>query len=491
MLSTDELLAVLWRRRVSLAVTFVLVVATVAAVTFSLPNVYQTTAYIWVTSESDAGSDFEATQTNQVLMTTFAELLQTQGVATEVAAALPSPLDPSAVQERIRIEPVTQSQLIAVIAEGPNPDQAKALADAYANVFLDRAAELQRRSGSDSRLSLAEPAPVPASPVRPRPRLYLLIGTAVAAVLAVVTALVRHRLDQRLDISDSTTEILELPIIGRIPQRSTPLLSLFTHSEDREATDPRMEAFGLLLANLAFTNHGELPRSVAMVSANEAEGKSTCCAGIGHAAAERGVNTVLVDGDLRRPQLSSMLLPAPDRVDLATSGFSNLLLRKTPLAVNEVVRPAAESNLHIIPSGPLPPSPAALLAQKTLGDFERRLHNLFDLVVYDTPPLSFAADASLVSAAAEGTILVVDARKTGRNAVLQAVEQLRRANAKVLGIVVNRWPESSDVSYYSSRHYGRPQTRALRRGSSNGSSPSDAAARPNSAPPQSTARRRT
>lgn len=468
MLSADQLLAVLWRRRVSVVMTFVLVLGTIAAVAFSLPNVYRTTAYVWVTSGSDAGSDFQATQSNQVLMRTYAELLQTQGVATEVAAALPYALDTAAVQARVTIEPVTQSQLIAISAEGGTPDQARILADAYAAVFLDRAADLQRRSGSDSRLSLAEPAPLPASPVRPRPKLYLLAGSLVAAFLAVGTGIVRQRLDQRLDISDSTTEIFDIPIIGRIPQRAASLLPVLTNAREREPTDQRTEAFSLLLANLAFTNHGKLPRSVAVVSAKEAEGKSTCCVGIGRAAAERGLKTVLVDGDLRRPRLSAMLLPVANEGSSVSPGFSELLLRETPLAVNEVACEEEQSNFHVIPSGHLPPSPAALLAQKALNDFERRVRNLYGLVVYDTPPLSIAADASLVSAAVEGTILVVDARKTGRNAVLQAVEQLRRANARVLGVVVNRWPESRN-SYYNSQRYGAQHSREVPRNSSNGS----------------------
>jgi capsular exopolysaccharide synthesis family protein len=118
------------------------------------------------------------------------------------------------------------------------------------------------------------------------------------------------------------------------------------------------------------------------------------------------------------------------------------------VAVADALVPLPQSAVRLIPSGPIPPNSASLLAQDGLADFERRVRNRFELVVYDSPPVSVGADASLLAATAEGAVMVVDARRTGRNALLQAVEQLRRANANVLGIVLNRTPDSSRTSYY-------------------------------------------
>lgn len=464
MLTIDQMIAAIWRRRLSVVVTFVLALATVAAVTFSLPKVYRTTAYALVSSSGSASNDYEATQTNQVLMKTYAELLQTRGVAERVAGQLPFAMGPSTVQADVRIAPVSQSQLIAITAEGTSPGRAQTLADTYAEVFLERAAALSRQNSVTSRITLAESAPLEEAPVRPRPSLYLPIGAVLAAFLAVATALVRQRFDQRLEIEPSTTEIFDLPIIGRIPQLAASRHRTRSNRGEPEPSEELAEAFRLLLSNLVFANGGELPKSVAVVSSQEAEGKSTCCIGMGRAAAERKLATVVVDGDLRRPRLATML---GTRVAPADPGFSNLLLGGAPLAMNEVAL-AVQGTFCLIPSGPLPPSPVVLLAQKGLADFERRARNLFDLILYDTPPLSFAADASLISAAAEATVLVIDARKTGRNAVLQAVEQLRRTNSKVLGIVVNRLAEDRRGSYYNSRYYRDAPDRTVK---SNGSDP--------------------
>lgn len=459
MLNAEQLLAALWRWRATFLLTFVLVLGGVAAATFSLPKVYSSTAYLWVTAGSPGGNDYEATQSNQVLNKTYAELLQTPGVADRVTAELPPGVGGSKAVYGVRITPITQSQLIKITAEGSTPRRAQVVADTYADVFLDRVAELNTENGGFSQVTLAEPASIEPDPVRPRPRLYLLVGAVLAAFAGTSAALIRHRFDRSVDIDGSTTHVLDLPILGRIPQSALPLPA-FGGSDEEASVGHLADAFRLLLTNLTFANGAKMPRSLAVVSSGPGEGKSTCTAEIGRAAAELDVRTVLVDADLRKPRLSAMLA-----ADGGRPGFSSLLAPKAPLAMNEVAVRAPGSALHVIASGPLPPNPVALLGQRGLAEFEQRAVNLFDLVIYDTPPLSLGSDASLVSAVADATILVIDAR-TRRAAVVQSVEQLRRSQAKVLGVVVNRVADERREGYYYQND--------SRRGSSSGAAPAGA-----------------
>jgi succinoglycan biosynthesis transport protein ExoP len=187
---------------------------------------------------------------------------------------------------------------------------------------------------------------------------------------------------------------------------------------------------------------GQRPRSVAVVSAGEAEGKSTCTLSVGRAAAELGTEVLIVEADLRRPGLV-------DKVQAgrrAREGFATALMRPEMPLADEVVH-VPGSTLDLLPSGPIPPNPAALLAGDRLANFDARTRTVYDLVVYDTPPFSAGADAALVSSVAEGVVLVVDATKTHRTPMLQAIEQLRRSRANVLGVVVNRAPDAVDAYY--------------------------------------------
>jgi polysaccharide biosynthesis transport protein len=432
---TDQLLPVLWRRRTTFLVTFVAVLAAVAIVTAQLPKVYSTTSYLLVTPAQPAGSDYETAQVSETLTKTYGQLLGTDNVALDVQSRLGPGVADGNVGEAVTID-TGETQLIGIAAEGSSPREAQRIANTYAETFRDRAARFGNRTAASADVTVAEYATLPGAPVRPRPRLYLLVGALLAGLAAAGVALLRHRLDQRLDISDADTEALGLPILARIPDR-------------RPGPGGTDEAYRLLLANLAFVNDGERPRTLTVVSSAEQEGKSTTSLSLARAAAETGLETLVVDADLRRPTLVKKLGLS---VVPSAKGLSSFLVRSA-LSLTEAVREVPSvPNLDVIGAGPLPPNPAALLATGQLAEFDERARRAYQLVVYDTPPLSIAADASLVASRADGVMLVVDARKTQRKVAHQALEQLRRANVNLLGIVLNRVPDLHDPAYYYAPH---------------------------------------
>jgi succinoglycan biosynthesis transport protein ExoP len=439
---THDFVAVLWRRRWVALAAFVAVVAGVAALTASLPKVYATTAYMLVNPSRPASSDFEQTQISEALLTTYAELLQTQTVADEVARRLGSEADGEGnLKDAIAVEAVTDSQLLKVTGEASTPRAAQAITNTFTQVFQERTRELAQSDASAGRATVAEPASLPDEPVRPRPRLYLMAGALLGLLAAAGMALLAQRLDQRLDISDSMTEVLGLPILGRIPQG--PASGLEAQAEGSRGARASAEAFRLVLANLAFANMGERPRTIAIVSSDEQEGKSTTALNLSRSAAELSLPTLLVEADLRRPSLAKKV----GGLVGSRLGLSGVLVRRATVA--EATWPLGQQGLDLLPAGALPPNPAALLGGSVLRDFDAEAREQYDMVVYDTPPLSVAADASLVSAITDGVLLVVDERRTHRKLAAQAVAQLRRVQANILGVVINR----ADLSAYAAGYY--------------------------------------
>jgi succinoglycan biosynthesis transport protein ExoP len=456
-MTADQLLRILWKRRASLVLTLVVTLLAAAAVTFSLPKVYSTNAFLWVTPTDRAGSDFEATQLSQVLSRSYAELLQTDAVARAVADRLPFDLSPNEVRGAVEVQPVTQSQLLQIRAEGSTPERARTIANNYADVFIERAGQLDDQGVTASRVSLAEAASAPGSPSRPKPRLYLVVGAVLALLAGTGVALLRERLDQRLHVGASTTEVLGLPVIGRIPRVPPAKLALM----GRDGTsDPRVRAiddsFRLVLTNLSFLHQGGEPATVAVVSPSQGEGKSTCCIQLARVAMELGRRVLVVDADLRRPSLSRELGLAQEGT---AAGLSSFLVKPRPIKGIEVEVPG--SPLRAVPSGPTPPNPTALLGSPPMSEFDQRARERFDIVVYDTPPVSTGADASLIAERAEAVLLVVDRGRTRRTAAVRALDQLRRARANVSGVVVNRFSEPVAAGYY----HGAGDGRLRRRGS--------------------------
>lgn len=437
----DHLFSVLWRRRWSFLVVFLLVLGSVAFVTFQLPKVYFTSSYLLVSPREPPSSSFEAAQVSETLTNTYGELLQTERTAEQVQQLVGPDLAQGDIGSAIDVE-FGDSQLIEITAQGRSAREAQAIANNYVSVFAREAEEFSNVEAASGVVTIAQSASLPSSPSRPRPTLYLGIGLVLAALAGVAIALLRQRLDQRLDITATDTELLGLPIIGRIPDGPARIGAWTGGSSITRASAQSAEAFRLLLFNLAFANLGDQPASVAVVSASEREGKSTCALSLARAASETGVRTLAIDTDLRRPTLSEKLsLPSGGAL-----GVSSLLADPSS-AVAEAALTVAET-FAVLPAGPLPPNPAALLAGPGFGRLDERAVSRYDLVIYDTPPLSVAADASLVAARAEGVILVVDARSTKRNSVVQAIDQLRRARVNLLGIVLNRVSDGRPSSYY-------------------------------------------
>jgi capsular exopolysaccharide synthesis family protein len=443
-LSVDQIAAILWRRRVTFLVTFVLVVAGAAAAIALMPKVYSTSAYLYVSSGSASGSDYEQVQINQVITKTFAELLQTRNIADEVAGRIPWDDNGAGLQNAVEISPVESTQLIRMTAEASTARRAQVLANTYAEVFIEQADQLLGTRSATTSVRLAERAPLITNQARPRPKLYMLVGAIIALLVAAGGALLRHRTDQRLELDSSSTEIYGLPLIGRISATASPELVLSAPPEQGSLRDrATQEEYRLLLANLSFVNHGRRPRTIAVVSAGQGEGKSTTAVSLGHAAAEMGIRTLLVDADMRRPRLSRALAHEVG----PTGGLSTFLAPDEPLAISEVA--VDTGPLSVVAAGPVPVNPTALLGSDEFADFVDRAARVYDLVIIDTPPISVGADASLVSAKVEGVVLVIDVRSTRRTVLLRAIDQLERVQAHVLGAVVNRANRDTTAYYYA------------------------------------------
>jgi capsular polysaccharide biosynthesis protein len=193
MMTLDELIAVLWRRRTAFAITLAMIIGAAAAVTFSLARVYSSTTYLLAATTGEGQSDFEATQANQALARTYVELLRTDGTRQAVAAELPFRSTASALARAVRVSAVPQTQLVRITAEESTPSRARTVAETYARVFVRRATVVDDPSPGTTTLRVVEPAQLDTSPVRPRPRLYLTVAAVVGLLLAGTVAVVWDR----------------------------------------------------------------------------------------------------------------------------------------------------------------------------------------------------------------------------------------------------------------------------------------------------------
>jgi capsular exopolysaccharide synthesis family protein len=442
----EPLTSVILRRRLTAAAVFVVVVVIMIALSVALPKKYQATSYLLVTSPQQQNvSAYEATQVSQALTSTFSQLLKTSSVSDSVRAALPPYARVSDPASAISIGTTATSVVITITATSGTPAGAQALANTYARVFVRHASGFA--GGAGARAQFAEPATLPTGASSPRKALFALAGVLLGLVLGAGAALLRDRLDTRLRVAPEAVELLGLPILVRVPQLNTrDLAQLRDYSAEHLAL---LETYRLLLANLSFVSNGQRPRCVAVVSSSPQEGKSLTAISLARASSELATSTLLIDADLRRPEASRAFGSfLPDD----TPGLARILIETVPDSADATLASAAvpvtvAPGLDLIPAGTPPPNPSVLLASAGLSLVAAAARRNYGFVVFDTPPLTVAADASHVAAVVDGVVLVVDAQRTRRNAAVRALDQLQRSGANVLGIVLNRASEQALEGY--------------------------------------------
>ena len=191
-----------------------------------------------------------------------------------------------------------------------------------------------------------------------------------------------------------------------------------------------LEAFRSLYTNIHLLSAGRSIRSLLVSSAVAGDGKSTVALHLAATAAAVGQRVLLVDADLRCPQLHAKLgLPNVRGLGDAIS---------TDISLNDAIQRAPnQDNLFVLTAGQIPPDPIKLLSSKKMHYLMEQFQAFFDLVIYDTPPLAGLADSHLIAAHTDATIMVVQIGKTDRSQVRKVLEELKISGASVLGIVAN------------------------------------------------------
>lgn len=312
--------------------------------------------------------------------------------------------------------------------------------------LLSRYNQLNATAGSaTNNVTIVDRADVPRSASSPNLILNILLSLILGLVCAAVAVALKETLDDAIRSPDDVEKKLGLPLLGLIPLGKDGEL-------DNELSDRRSnatEAYRSLVTNLRYSTATGLPSVLAITSSRPSEGKSTTARAVATDLAILGKNVLVVDADLRRPTLHHFMQ------DARGSGLTDLLTGQKTF--DEVLRSTEKlPNLNYITGLPTPPDPGLILAGEGLTAFIAEARTRFDIVILDCPPLLGLSDVPILANHADGVLFLIDASSFHRGAVKSALRRLSLINARVLGVVLNRFTArsgGSDYDYYNGDYY--------------------------------------
>src|SRR6266481_2304247 len=302
-------------------------------------------------------------------------------------------------------------------------------------------------------IHMVDPALPPVAPIRPKTRLNIMMGFIVGLVLGAMAAFIQEAIDSSLKTPEDVEALIAAPALAQIPAQNQRLLP--GHAGGNGTANVAMlqetknsaitEAYRALRTSILPSAASRAPRSLLVSSANAGEGKTSTAVNLALALAQCGSSVLLVDCDRRRPYVARMLNIENQR------GMSTFLTGNDK--IDDVLQQTQQENLLVIPSGPSPPNPAELVSSQPMIKMLETLRGRFQHIIIDSPPLLVVTDATILSTMVEGVVLVVESGVTPRKLILRARKVLDSANARLLGVVLNKVRMHHDGYYSYYGHY--------------------------------------
>ncbi len=291
-------------------------------------------------------------------------------------------------------------------------------------------------------LAVVDDAYAKVSPIRPSIRLNTIIAAVVGSILAVGVIFVLEVLDDTLKTEDDIAQDLNLTPLGSIGRFERPdfIGQLIVA---KEPFSPASESYRMIRNNIQFMSIDKPGRSILVTSPTPGEGKSSTAINLAIAMAQNGYRTILVDADMRKPTLHEVFR-FPRGIGLTNQFRSLDPGENIPLWETEI------NNLQLLTAGELPPNPSELLGSQRMDIIVSSLKDKADMIIIDSPPAAFIADATVLSKRVDGVVIVVSAGKTRRDVARRAVFNLQQSGANILGVVLNRAPaKNGRYKYYA------------------------------------------
>lgn len=301
-------------------------------------------------------------------------------------------------------------------------------------------------------IHIVDSADIPVAPSHPRTNFNKTVGLGVGLFLGICLAIVLESMDTNLKTMNDIEQGLQLPLLAAIPAVDAEHLqpskfNEFAAARGVSSWSKIAEALRGMRTSVLLSSPGSPPKVIMFASTRPGEGKTSVAGLAAITFALINSKVLLMDADLRRPSVHIRF-----RISKGL-GLSSVLSGKTSLR-EAVVQWPDLPNLHLLPSGPVPPLPSELLGSKEMQTLLEQLRQEYDFVIIDTPPALVVTDASVLGRLTDAVILIIRFGATRKQVVLRCIDLLARSGAHLLGAAVNAVDFAApEYSEYYGRKY--------------------------------------
>ncbi len=287
-----------------------------------------------------------------------------------------------------------------------------------------------------------EPAELELDPVSSGPVQGAVLGLTLGALLGLAIAVVADLVQDRLGSKEDLAEVRpDIPVLAAVPHGAP-------EGSNGATGFATQEAYRYLRTGLRVFGLNATLRSVLVTSAVGGEGKTTTAANLAIAMAEAGDRVVLVDCDLRRPELHR-------RFGLSNArGLTSVVVGDT--TVDEVTW-FVRDNLAVITAGPGVQNPTEVLGSAQFADVLQAIVEQAEFTILDSPPVLPVADAVIAGQVADGVIVVSRIGAVRRRSIRELLARLGDARIPVVGFVANDTDDPAHNGYYDPERHAHAQ----------------------------------
>ena len=392
------------------------------------PKTYQASARLFVNipAARDVQQALQGVQLSSQLIESYAKIATSRTVAGRVSEALEGQFSAGEVRSKVSASSQAETLLLDVTATDGDPESARDLANATAEVLAAFVGELEAGKDGSVEARVIDTAVTPSQPISPRPKVDLTIGLLLGLAAGALVVAVLEATDDSISNPADATTALGAPVLASVPRHrhlnDEPLVAL------EGAHSPGAEAYRSLRTAVRFVDVGRTVRTILVTSPSAGEGKTTTASNLAVAFAQSGEQVVVVDADLRRSRIAQLFVQSSE------PGLTDVIA--TTVTLDDALRPWRD-HLQVLPPGVLPSNPSELLGSQAMADVLERLAGIADVVILDAPPLLPVTDAVLLGALVDAVVIVAQWSKTSSTALEDARLALDNVGATVLGSVLN------------------------------------------------------